>query len=78
MPAVNDAHWAFVGAWLTPAGLAQLNDDYEHRDRYAPSRAGGAVAISRPDFAAGWIAAMVRCKVWSWFTPAGQDLYGPT
>lgn len=77
MSATVVEHWAFLQAWLTPNGLDRLNDDYEHRDLYAPNRPGGASSISRPDFAAGWIAMAARRKDWLYFTTTGHQMFGP-
>jgi hypothetical protein len=77
MTAAEDPHWAFAVPWLTPFGIQRLHDDYENRDTFAPDRTGGASAISRPDFAAGWVAAMARISQWSYFTAAGQKRFGP-
>lgn len=53
--------WAFAVPRLTPFGLARLREDYANRDRILPERTGGARAIGREDFAAGWIAHAQRC-----------------
>lgn len=74
---MSDAEeWSFAAEWLEPVAIARLQDDYEHRELYAPDRRGGAGAISRPDFAAGWMAALARARYRSYFTPIGQRRFG--
>ena len=53
--------WAFCRDRLTTFGMARLADDYEHRAEVMPDRPGGPGAMSRQDYAAGWIAHAQRC-----------------
>lgn len=71
-----DEVWSFVAEWLEPVAIARLQDDYEHRELYARDRRGGSTAISRPDFAAGWMAGLARARYRSYFTPMGQQRFG--
>jgi uncharacterized protein (DUF2132 family) len=51
---------------LNDFGRARLEDDYARVER----RDGGKT--SRADFALGWMAAMVRHRLWSYFTPEAR------
>ena len=51
---------------MSEFGRARLEDDYQFFDR----RAGRG---SREDFAEGWMAAMARHRLWSYFTEEARE-----
>jgi len=55
---------------VKPHVIAQLADDYDRRDRYSPDDRDPA-KIDHRNFAAGWIAAVVRYAVKAAFTDEG-------
>jgi hypothetical protein len=51
---------------LNEVGRARLEDDFQGVER----RDGGKT--SRMDFALGWMAMAVRCRLWSYFTTGAR------
>jgi hypothetical protein len=66
--ATDDPRWAYYREHgVKPHVISQLSEDYDHRDRFSPDDRDNT-RIDHRDFAAGWVAALVRYGVKAAFT----------
>jgi hypothetical protein len=65
-------YWAACRGDLTADGMDRLIEDYDNKAFVLPDRTGGPGRISREDFAAGWIAHLLRSHDYRYLSRAGR------